>query len=386
MAGSAPPTPTVVEVSTQVLYYFGLSTAFGIGMAVSALTIHQRNGGEVARRVRGFALPAVALVAITAVLHFAAASGGRGSTDTGRIALQVGGYALVLVSLIVLALRGTRTVGAVLAVSAAVTAAVPELPWSSVPTASRAASTALTLVHIFGALTWVGGLVVLAAAGLLDRRRRDARGGGRAEEWLHTWERFTVAALWAVGALIVSGSWLSWSHVGTVAQLFTTPYGRFLAVKLVLMGLLLVAGAYNVRVLIPRIQAARRRGDDRAALTIGVHHFPLVVLGECIVATAVLAIVAGHPAVGARRQSRGPMTPTPRLWERAVGHPKNSTGNRLSETNPAAAQASPPKILTSMSNWTSSGHLGGEMDIKLEKPQRTFVEMQRRFARHAALR
>jgi len=183
MASSAPPTPAFVEVSTQVLYYLGLSTAFGIGMAVAALTIPQHRGGELARRVRGFALPAVVLVAITAVVHFTAASGGRGGADTGRIALQAGGYALILMSLIGLALRGTRTVGAVLAVSVAVTAAVPELP-SSIPTASRTASTALTLVHVFGALTWVGGLVVLTAAGLLDRRQRNAA-GSRAVDWLH---------------------------------------------------------------------------------------------------------------------------------------------------------------------------------------------------------
>jgi hypothetical protein len=62
-------------------------------------------------------------------------------------------------------------------------------------------------------------------------------------------------------------------------------------VKLTLVAMLLVAGGYNVRVLIPRIHAARRLGDDRAALKIAVHHFPVVVLGECIVATAVLTLV-----------------------------------------------------------------------------------------------
>ena len=289
MTGFAPPTPTLVEVSAQVLYYLGLSTAFGIGMAVAALTIPQSHGGEVARRVRGFALPAVALVVITAVVHLTTAPSGHEATESARSALQAGGYALVLLGLIGLRLRGTRTSGAVLAACAAVTAAVPVLP-TSVPPAARVASTVLTLAHVLGALAWVGGLVVLAAAGLLDRRRLDAR-DGRSEEWLHTWERFTVVALVAVGALIVSGTWLSWSHVGTPLQLFTTPYGRFLAIKLTLVGLLLVAGAYNVRVLIPRIQAARRRGDDRTAFGAAVHHFPVVVAGECIVATAVLTLV-----------------------------------------------------------------------------------------------
>ena len=307
MAGFTPSTPTFVEVSAQVLYYLGLSTAFGIGITVAALTIPQRRGGEVARRVRGFALPAVALVVITAVVHFAAAPGGRGGTDGVRSMVQAGGYALVILGLVAMRLRDSRTVGAVVAVCAAATVVIPELP-TSVPTAARAAATVLTLAHVLGALTWVGGLVVLAGAGLIDRRRHD-RTGGRSEEWLYTWERFTVAALWAVGALIVSGAWLSWSHVGTPLQLFTTPYGRVLAVKLLLVGLLLLAGAYNVRVLIPRIHAARRRGDDRTAFALAVHHFPVVVVGECLVATTILALVPflrGSARSEAGGQAAGP--------------------------------------------------------------------------------
>lgn len=306
MAGSAPPTPTFVEVSAQVLYYLGLSAAFGIGLAVAVLTIPQARGGEIARRVRHFALPAVALVLVTAIVHFAAAPSARGGTDVERSVLQAGGYALILLGLVGLRWRGTRVAGAVLAACAAVTAAIPELP-TSIPTAVRAATTMLTFAHVLGALTWVGGLVVLAAAGLIDRRRSDAS-DGRTEEWLHAWERFTVVALWAVGTLIVSGAWLSWSHVGTPMQLLTTPYGRVLAVKLILVGLLLVAGAFNVRVLIPRIHAARRRGDDRAAWTVAVHHFPIVVTGECLLATAVFTLVpflrgsarseAGGPTAG----------------------------------------------------------------------------------------
>ena len=209
MAGSAPPNPTLVEVGAQVLYYLGLSTAFGIGMAVAVLTIPQTRGGEVAARVRQFALPAVAVVVLTAVVHFAAAPGGSGGTDVELSALQAGGYALILLGLVAMRLRGTRTAGAVLAVCAAVTAAIPELP-PSIPTGARAATTLLTLAHVLGALTWVGGLLVLAAAGLIDRRGPELS-EGRTMEWLHTWERFTVVALWAVGTLIISGAWLSWS-------------------------------------------------------------------------------------------------------------------------------------------------------------------------------
>ena len=68
-------------------------------------------------------------------------------------------------------------------------------------------------------------------------------------------------ALTAVGAVITSGSWLAWKHVGGVSELITTTYGRFLLVKRLLVFTLIAAGAYNQFLLTPRIartHAARR--------------------------------------------------------------------------------------------------------------------------------
>ncbi|MDP9168692.1 MAG: CopD family protein, partial [Actinomycetota bacterium] len=190
-----------------------------------------------------------------------------------------------------LRLRGSRVAGAAAAVCAALTAMLPELPLTAT-TASRVASQLLTSVHVLAATVWIGGLVVLATAGLQGRRSATAElSGVLADEWRRVWERFSVAALLAVGALIVSGSWLAWSHVGAPAQFVTTAYGRYLAVKLILVLSLVVAGAYNVRVFIPRIRAARDRGDARTAFEVAVHHFPVVVAAEAVLATGVLVIV-----------------------------------------------------------------------------------------------
>jgi putative copper export protein len=170
----------------------------------------------------------------------------------------------------------------------------PLIPWSGW-TIDGLARNALTGVHVLGALLWVGGLVVLAAAGLIGRRRARTEAGGAdvsaTAEWMQIWERFSVVALFAVGALIVSGTWLAWSHVGTVGQLVTTTYGRYLGVKLLLVIGLMVAGAYNMRVLLPRIRTARSAGDTRSALHLAATHFPLVVLAEAVTGTGVLAIV-----------------------------------------------------------------------------------------------
>ncbi len=117
-----------------------------------------------------------------------------------------------------------------------------------------------------------------------------------------------MLALWCVGAMIVSGAWLAWTHVGSPGQLLSTPYGRHLTLKLVLVGALMAAGAYNTRVLLPRLRAARASGDTRTTLRLAVHHFPAVVAAESAVGIAILAVVpflrgsargqAGGPAAG----------------------------------------------------------------------------------------
>ena len=303
-----------------MLYYLGVSAALGLGMAVAAFVLPADRGGVLLGRLRRLA-PAVAVfVAVTALLHlgFAVAEssdGGLlerlswhaftayidapargGGPSEGTIALaQLAGYALTIGCLMWLRLRGCRAAGAATAVCAALTATLPVLPLAAT-TASSLPGQLLTTVHVLGATVWIGGLVVLATAGLQGRRSGNAPGsadpsGELADEWRRVWERFSLTALFAVGALIVSGSWLAWSHVGAAAQFVTTAYGRYLGLKLILVVLLLVAGAYNVRVLIPRIRSARDRGDARTAIAVAVHHFPVVVAVEAVLASGVLVIV-----------------------------------------------------------------------------------------------
>jgi putative copper resistance protein D len=205
---------------------------------------------------------------------------------------------LAAVGLAVLRWRPSRWAAEGIALAGALGALLPVVVPFSGP-----ARTLLTATHVLGALIWVGGLVVLAAAGLLSRR-----GTADARDWAQTWERFSVLALWCVGAMIVSGAWLAWTHVGSPAQLLTTPYGRHLTLKLVLVGALLAAGVYNTRVLLPCLRAAQAGGDARTALRLAVHHFPAVVAAESAVAVAILAVVpflrgsarsqAGGPAAG----------------------------------------------------------------------------------------
>lgn len=292
MPGTVPPDPTTIEILTAVLTFLAASLPVAIGITVAFLT---ERDGPVAARVRTLALPAAVVVTVGAVIQFSTAR----SPSPGQAAL----FALAVVGLVLLRWRPSRWLACGAALAAALSALFPIMP-SSLGDLPR---TLLTATHVLGALTWVGGLIVLAAAGLLSRRdQTDAPADAR--DWAQTWERFSVLALWCVGAMIVSGAWLAWTHVGSPAQLLTTPYGRHLTLKLLLVGALLGTGAYNTRVLLPRLRAARADGDTRTTLRLAVHHFPAVVAAEAAVALAILAVVpflrgsarsqAGGPAAG----------------------------------------------------------------------------------------
>ncbi|MBJ7339832.1 CopD family protein [Mycolicibacterium sp.] len=314
MPVTAPPAPAFVDVVTEMLYYSGLALPVGIGMTIAFLAVPEVHGGVVAPRVRALAPAAAVFVAVSAGVHVLTAPASRGNSggQTLMATAQIVAYLLVVVALLMLWKRPSRPLAGGLTALAVITAAIPSVSFVA-PTLDGTARNLLTLVHVLGALFWIGGLVVLATVGMLGRRARrrdpDSVDAERSsQDWGQIWERFTVVALWAVGALITSGSWLAWTHVGTPVQLLTTPYGRYLTVKLVLVGIMLGAGAYNARVLLPRIAAAQRDGDDRGAVRIAVAHLPVVVVAEAVLALAVLAVVpflrgsarteAGWPSAG----------------------------------------------------------------------------------------
>lgn len=313
-----PSAPALLTIVSEVVYYLSLALPVGMGMTVATLAIPTSRGGVVAARLYGALLPAavfiglaaawgflteVAQVAHTTVLgalqpeaigQLLAAAPSRGSTvGVGAIAVaQLIGLGICVAGLVAMRRLRLRWIAVGVLVSAIVTAVLPSLPfsWSALP---GIAHNGITIVHLVGALLWMGGLLVLPIAGMLTRGGSDdnATRARAANDWTQIWERYSVVALYSVGAVVVSGTWLSWIHVGTVGQLFTTAYGRALAVKLVLVLALLAAGAYNVRVLIPHIRAARRAGDTRSVLRLAAHHFPIVVCLEAVIAVAVLAVV-----------------------------------------------------------------------------------------------
>lgn len=230
-------------------------------------------------------MPAAVVVLLGVVLQFRA-------HVTGISLVPFAALVVVACGLLTMQWTHSRLLARSVVTVVVIAAVIPEVPLRA-SALSRVASNVLTAVHVLGAITWVGGLVVLAATGIAMRRSTvPAEHRERiATDWAQIWERFSSVAMIAVGALIVSGTWLAWSHVGTPSQLLTTPYGRFLAVKLLLVLVLLGAGGYNVRILLPRIGALQRDGDAGGVFRLAVQHFPAVVFGEALLAICVLAVV-----------------------------------------------------------------------------------------------
>lgn len=145
----------------------------------------------------------------------------------------------------------------------------------------------LDQVHIVSGTVWLGGLALLVALAGTRGRLGDAAG----PLWADLWRRFSLVAMVCVGAVVVSGLWLTWKHVGAVSQLWTTGYGLALLVKVLLVLALVSAGAFNQFWLMPRIVRARRADDTASLRHLTLRHFPKVVWGEVALGVAVLAVV-----------------------------------------------------------------------------------------------
>ncbi|WP_327280493.1 MULTISPECIES: CopD family protein [unclassified Streptomyces] len=141
--------------------------------------------------------------------------------------------------------------------------------------------------HIISGTVWIGGLALLAA--LTAARRRLSGDAGLL--WADIWRRFGLVALVSVAGVLISGLWMSWKHVGSPEQLWTTTYGLFLLVKILLVLAMIAAGAVNQLWLMPRIVRARETDAKAPLLHLTLHHFPKVVWAEVVLGIAVLGVV-----------------------------------------------------------------------------------------------
>lgn len=139
-------------------------------------------------------------------------------------------------------------------------------------------------LHLIGAGTWLGTLAILALVGWMG----DGEGRGSRVTRLIT--RFSPFALTGAALTALSGLLAAWQTVGTFAALTGSAYGRTLLVKLSFLAGAAALGAYNWKVVQPKLQA----GSGEALLRRSA--FTELALGAALlIATAILVVL---PAPG----------------------------------------------------------------------------------------
>lgn len=169
-------------------------------------------------------------------------------------------------------------------------AVTPALSGHAVATPLRAGLAILADgLHVIGAGGWMGSLLLVLLAGVpaaLHRRGTDGPASLR-----RLIEAFSPTAL-AFAALIgVTGVYAAWIHVGFSAALWESSYGRVLLLKLAILAMALAIGAYNWRVVRPRL------GSDGATRILRTSVIAELSVGALVLlVTAVLVATPPPPA------------------------------------------------------------------------------------------
>jgi copper transport protein len=154
-------------------------------------------------------------------------------------------------------------------------------------------------LHLMATATWVGGLLVLAlslatAIGVLLPGT-----GDRTRLLAVVIPLFSQIGVLSVAILFLTGTFQTALHLSDFLELFTTPYGLSLTIKLALLLPLLLLAAYNLLVASPRLRAfarSKKAGPKEGAGSVEAGqlglNFRRSVWAEIVIASVVLLSVA----------------------------------------------------------------------------------------------
>lgn len=140
-------------------------------------------------------------------------------------------------------------------------------------------------LHVLAAGGWIGGLLVLIAAGVPTAMRLEREERGPAVAALVN--AFSPTALAFAGALTLTGLFAAWLHIGSIPELWESGYGRTLLLKLGVLSGVFATGAYNWLKVKPalgdELGATRLRRSAKVEIAIGALVFLVTAV---LVATA----------------------------------------------------------------------------------------------------
>ena len=266
----AAPPPSPLEIAGRALSYAGI--ALGLGTAFFVLFVAP---ASIDPRRESSLLGLAGALIVAGSLTLMVDQGARLPPRLG-VMLGVRAFAgLVLAAVAVgprlalmrpvgaLAGGGVMTLGPfatfrprrMIALAAGIAAAMTATLVSHATALGSIKSMTLDFVHVLSISVWTGGVVALLWCVLLARRdetAEDARSLG-----VTVW-RFSVTALVATGLLITSGVLQAFDRLVLIDDLYETPYGIALAVKIVLVLVALAIGAFNLLRWGPRLRAGTR--------------------------------------------------------------------------------------------------------------------------------
>jgi copper transport protein len=165
--------------------------------------------------------------------------------------LELGAALVTLVSF-ALAMRRLWSAWLVATISAIVLAVTPALAGHA---AASPRFTSLMIagdfLHVLGASSWLGSLFAVMVVGVPLSFALDG-----AERWSSVASlvnSFSPIALASAAVVVVSGITASWVHLEHLSSLWQTAYGQVLLVKLFLVSITIMIGAYNFRRVQPQL-------------------------------------------------------------------------------------------------------------------------------------
>jgi putative copper export protein/methionine-rich copper-binding protein CopC len=130
------------------------------------------------------------------------------------------------------------------------------------------AAVASDWLHLLSTATWVGGLLAMAFALLVALPALRPGSGDRTRLLASLIPAFSQVIIISVMVLLVTGTFNAALQLANVTDLFSTPYGLSLSLKIALLVPLLLLGAYNLLVVSPRMRAfakSKKAGPQEGA-------------------------------------------------------------------------------------------------------------------------
>jgi copper transport protein len=140
-------------------------------------------------------------------------------------------------------------------------------------------------VHVLAASTWLGTLLVLTLIGIRGLIRSTASGPQRAELVADLVNSFSPLALTASSIVAITGATTAWLHLKRISALWTTSYGIALMVKLVLVLIVVVLGAWNWKRVRPSLGTEGTEQVIRRSATMELTFAALVLLATSVLVT-----------------------------------------------------------------------------------------------------